>query len=655
MAIMNQWGDDVDESIGDIAYEAIEEKVKDELKDGAEEVGKAAASVLDKATDHIKPVKNIKDKVKEKLSHNPITRLKNGIRKLKEKAKQAVKNLAKEGLRAVGRGAVVLAKGFGRFAAAHPVIAAIIVIILLAVMAFFDNAKEDEPSNNQTDDYLLESPVYANIDGMSDDDTVVVLMDDCVEQQYDTMFEMVDVEKEEKAKSIYSVFHSYGFNNASIAGMLGNMDIESGLDSSAIEGIFSEYGILGTKKAEALLSLSHYTESVLFPKYKNSGISLNKNGYKTTNADGDTVYYCGLGLVQWTGPNAKTLLTAAKNMSLDWYNMDFQLGYMISDCMYRPNFFTTWAANQSSGLTDDDYDDWFDEYTEGMTDEEIDNLDDAEVAADWEEDVTASWIEAAKESAVHFAHEYEGNTGNDVDRKNSAVLWYSIIADWGDTDVNTEYADAITGLAVDLGAIINFLEIEEAQYRCLSGNVFDNSSLAAAAVSLAWPTFEQSFNNGTNLYQTVHDGIWPTDYTYKACDRGVAAAVRWSGTDIDYPLGTANQTRYLSSSPKWERVAASTSASIGDLLPGDVFCTNGHTFVYVGTEVIQSAYAGEAKPGSDTVSASLNERSPACVSTSSSTLNNGGYDSSGRTYGIYRCINPDESDKYSSIGSGMSN
>ena len=54
---------------------------------------------------------------------------------------------------------------------------------------------------------------------MMDDDVVVVLMDDCVSQQYDVMGEL-NAEKEAQAKFIYSVFRSYGFNNASMAGIL---------------------------------------------------------------------------------------------------------------------------------------------------------------------------------------------------------------------------------------------------------------------------------------------------------------------------------------------------------------------------------------------------------------------------------------------------
>lgn len=666
MAIMNQWGDDLDESIGDVIYDSLEAKAKQEAKDlakdGIEAGGKAAVKALDKVTDHISPVKTVKDKVKEKLSNNPITRAKAAVRKLKEKAKNAVKKVAREGIQAVGRAAVAAVKALGRFMAANPVATAVIIIVIILLMKIMGDMDTDisTSTSDNVSTSTLESPIYANVDNsstMTDDEFVIILMSDCVRQQYDTMNEMVDVEKEEKAKNVFSIFHSYGFNNASIAAILGNLDKESGIDSSAIEGIFSEYGILGTKKAAALLSLTNYTENTLFPNYRADGTSFSRDNYKSTDSEGRTVYYCGIGLAQWTGDNAKMLLTAAENINMNWYDIDFQLGYMSSDCLYRPNFFSTWINEEYSGLTDDDYDDWYNDYTSGMTDEEIDALDSDTVASDWEDDVEESWLEAVDNSAIYFVHGYEGNTAYDDERKEAARVWWEIIKEWDDETVDTEYVDSIGDLAANLGAIIDFIEIENAQYRCLSGNVFDNSSLAAAAISLAWPTRDQSYNNGTNLYITVHDTIFKDDHYYKSCDRTVACAVRWSGTDDTYPIGnTATQLRYLETSSKWEKVGSASSLSYDDLLPGDIFCLNGHTFIYVGTEAIQSAYAGEASTSSDSVSGSKNERSPGCDASATGIMNRNGQDWGDLgIYNVYRCSNPDNSTTYSNIGSGMSN
>lgn len=661
MSTFNEWGGNdpnMDENLGDIVYDEIEQEAKELAKDGADKAGDAAVHALDKATDHIAPVKTVKDKIKEKLSYNPITRAKAAFHALKDKAKNAVKNLARNGIKAVGRFALEAVKAIGRLIAVNPVVAVIIIIILLLFISVMDDTDNDNTNNLQDDSILLENPAYVNLDGMSDDDVVVILMGDCVDQQYDSMDEMIQMtlEKEEQAKDIYSIFHDYGFYNTTIAGILANIDVESGLDSSAIEGIYNEYGILGTKKAAALTSISAYTERTLFPLYKNSGVSINQDGYKTINAEGKTVYYCGLGLVQWTGENAKTLLTAAENLDIEWYNKDFQLGYMISDCMYRPGFFEEWVDNQEPDFSFDEDD--YDRNNYATQEEYEDAVEEGREAA------LEAALESAKKSALHFAHGYEGNTATDEKRQNAAMIWYQTIAEWGtednedfDADDYDEYVDSISGLASDLAAIIEFIDIEEAQYRCLAGNVFDNSSLASAGLSIAWPRREQSFNNGTNLYQTVLKTIWPKNYIFKACDRTVACAVVWSGTDIDFPLGsTATQLRYMETSSKWERVGSASSLSMDDLQPGDVFCLNGHTFMYVGKDTVQAAYANEADPSSDSISGSLNKRSAGCDSSTTSIMNRGGQDWEGRgVYNVYRCVNPDNSDKWSSIGAGMTN
>lgn len=652
MATLNDWGEDprglVDEGLGDIAYEALENKAEEKAKEKAEELAKntakKAGKAVDKLTDKINPVKKAKDFVKDKISF---------VKKMKDKAKKAVKNLAKKGIKAVGKAALHAAKGAVSFLLANPLVAVCLIIGIIILLNFMDGSNED--TGIQTDETLLQSPVYVNIDGMNDDDVVVVLMGDCINQQYDTLPEL-SAEKVALAKEIYDVFCAYGLNNASMAGMLGCLDIESGFDSSAIEGIFSEYGFLGTRKAQAMLDLNNYTEHTLFPAYVKNGTSINKDGYKAIDDEGKTVYYCGLGLPQFTGPAAFDLLKTSKTLAQDWHNMEFQLAYMMSDCMYRPGFFAGWLGAQEEGLTDDDYDDWFDEYTDGMTQEQIDDLDPGTVAEAWAEAVLNSWIEAARASGEKFAREYEGVSSTSMieERKDNAELWYLIIKDWDDTMIDQEYVDSITDLAAELSAITQFLDLEKTYFRCRNGNIFDNTSIAAAAVSFAWPTNEQSKNNGTNLYQTVHDGIFPGDLVYKACDRCVAMAVRWSGSDDTYPTGTSTQLSYLSGSAKWEFVGMSTEVSTGDLLPGDVFVLDGHTFIYTGAEIIQAAYGDEALAGSDSVSASMGERSAACNNSSTDIIvNNGGLDWIGRgAYSIFRCSDPDNSDTYSSIGYG---
>ena len=659
MATLNQWGDDIEESIGDIVYEEIEDKAKEGAKDLTKDGAKMAAHGLDKVTDKIGPVKQAKDFVKDKIANNPIAKLKKAAKKVKDKAKKAAANAAKNGVHAVGKAALHGAKSAVGFIAAHPVVACIIIAVVLLLAALMGDKNGKDPTlnegMNQSNDVLLDNPMYSDSDGVSDDDIVVVLMDDCSDVSTDSLSNdaIVTTAKEEKAAKIYSVFKTFNdteFNNASLAGLLANLDAESSLDPSAIEGILDEYGVLGTKKAAAFQSIDNYTRNTLFPKYDRDGTRYVRDNYKTTDGHGEEVYYCALGLSQWTAGNAKNLLTAANTLSVKWYDMQFQLGYMVADSFYRPNFFTDWVANQYTGLTDDDYDDWFASYTGAM--------DEASIAEAWEEAVWESWVQAAKDSAVKVAHDYEGNTHYDEERKEAAETWYEIVSEWGDDEVDTTFRDSVGTFASQLGAVAEWNETADVYYRCTNNTIYDNSSIAMAAISYAWPKKDQSLNNGTALYQTVHDGIFPGDTIYKSCDRSVGLAVRWSGSDDEYPLsGTgAKQLPYLLTSPKWELVGMASDLTMEDLLPGDIFILNGHTFMYVGEEAIQSAYGSEAAPGSDTVEGSLGERSAGCRAETAAILNRGGLDwtPSRGIYYVFRCSNPDNSDTYKSIGAGAS-
>ena len=166
---------------------------------------KAGGRLLDKATDKIKPIKAAKDKVKGAVR---------SVKALKDKAVQGVKTAAKNGLKGAGKAAVHGIKAGASFLASHPVVAVILIVVILL---FASIGGDGDPAVEESSGAAL-----------SDDEVVSILMDDCVEQQYDVMGEL-NAEEETLAKSIYGVFRTYGFNNASIAGILGNIDAESGL------------------------------------------------------------------------------------------------------------------------------------------------------------------------------------------------------------------------------------------------------------------------------------------------------------------------------------------------------------------------------------------------------------------------------------------
>lgn len=601
----NDWGEGTDETLGDVLEEKLEDEAKDAAKDGAKKGGKAAAKGLDKLTDKVSPIKAIKDKLKDKITNNPIARLKRSVQKLKKKVADGAKKLAKEGAKAVGRAIAHALKGIISWIIANPIPSLIIFIVLFLIFSYADIEMEDSKSDSDNkSSYSSETT-----GGVSDDDAVVIMMDDCASQASGGSISEggeTSTNKTESAKQIYSIFRSYGFTNASIAGILGNLDCESGLDPTCIEGIYDEPAFLGPRKSAAIKSMSDYTVNDLFPKYARKGLKINRNAYKGN----DKKYYCGMGIVQWTGPGAYNFLSAAKTVNMDWYTMEYQLAYMLSDTLYRKNFFTQWIAAQETGND----------------------------------------VETAKKAAIKFAHEYEGNHSFDNDRREAGKNWFNIIKDWGDGETDTAFVDSITAMATQLGGLIEFDELAKTQERCgNSAGTYDNSSLANAAVSYAWPTKEQSYNDGTNLYKTVIHGVFNDSY-YKACDRAVAGAVRWSGTDDDYPLVTSTQLSYLASSPKWELVGMSDSLKEEDLQPGDVFILDGHTLMYVGTEAITQIHGDKAEPGSNSVSASLDERAASCNTDVTHFMVHG--DSRG-PYHVYRCAKPDNSSTYSSIGTGV--
>lgn len=568
-----------DQGLGDVILEETKQKIESSAKD-------LAAKGADIAT------RPVRDQVKK------------GAKAVAKKVKKAAKKVAKNGVKAVKKLAKKTAGNAAKLIAAHPVAAAVIAIVLIILVVAIGAL--DPPDGN---------PAADGTDSMYDDELVVILMAECEEQDYAFVDSEADPEKEGFARLIYSVFRTYGYNDATVAGLLGNLDTESGLDSYAIEGIFTEYHTIGPIKAAAFLDISNYTQNTLFTKYAQQGMSINHDQYKVISGS-NTNYYCGLGLAQWTGANAGILLSAAQTLGMQWYDMDFQLGYMLSDCIYRPGMLEAWRDNQPDDSPD-----------------------------------------GAREAAIYFADHYEGNTSSDEDRADLGEYWYGIVSGWGDGAVDQDYVDSIVALATDLGAIVTFADIADSQYECAKANIFDNSSLASAAVSLAWPTKEQSYNNGTNLYKTVLSTIWPDNSIYKACDRVAACAVRWSGTDDDFPFGTANQESYMATSPKWEFVGSADMLSVDDLLPGDIFIIgNAHVFIYVGSDLVQAFYPDEAHEGSDSVSGSIDERSAACDGSTSSVMDNGGQDWLGRgIYDVYRCTDPDRSTTYSSIGSGMAN
>ena len=402
----------------------------------------------------------------------------------------------------------------------------------------------------------------------------------------------------DNAKKVWSVFHAWGLPNEQIAGMLGNWSVESGIDPAGYEGIFSEhFQGDGPIHKKAYADETAWTMS-LFADYDSKGSKINKPFYQLP----DGSYKPGRGLGQWTGANAKRLEYGAAANNKNWYDLDYQLAYALAtpSPTGRRNYWESYKKEQGS----------VDDYT------------------------------------ISFARNWEGNGGDKyLERQAAARDWLRQMATWQE---DTAYSSSVIAMSKTLGAVASDGAVAEQLQSCVKAQNYDNSSAAAAAISYAYETEEESEgNNGTKLWQTVFQNIFPGDPNYMSCDRTVATALRWSGTDEEIPAGDCPALiSYFSSSDKWEKVGLSHDLEEKDLKPGDIIIRSSHVIMYVGNELVKQKYPNS---NGNMVSGSLEERSPGVGSHIKDYLKGGAGESD---YTVYRCVKPDNGTKYKDAGAG---
>lgn len=411
----------------------------------------------------------------------------------------------------------------------------------------------------------------------------------------------VSAQQKEVVKKIYDVFKQKGLADYNIAGIVGNWTQESGLDPTCVEGLESEmFNATAPDKVAALNDLSDFTQNTLFPMYHRQSYRINETGYVA--ADGK--YYCGIGLGQWTADRAKMLIDYAKGANKSWMDEGVQLAFAIA------------PADKGGDPSSTTFNSWADE--------------------------------ASPESAaMTFLTKWEGiNNHTGPERGAAATTWATEFASW---QVDTNYANSIISMSGSVQANASDNAVSNATSKCsdnsnVSTNA-DNSSLASAAVSYAYATRNEGLgNNGTELYQSLHQSIFPGDEFYQSCDRSVAVGVRWSGTDDSFPAGPVQTIlSYLSTSPKWQQIPS--SGSTDGLQPGDVLIRpdGEHIIMYVGNEAVKAKYPDDP----DTyciVSGSLNERSPGCDN----------WDSSYGSYTVFRNIQKESSSQYTNASTSSS-
>lgn len=426
------------------------------------------------------------------------------------------------------------------------------------------------------------------------------IVDDCVSSVVSAAKQAqaggVSTTQEKNAEQVASVLRTYGLNDTQIAGVLGNFQTESGIDATTVEGIYDEKYTIGARKTVAQNDFGKYVKGELFPMYDRQGLHINKDFYTAT----DGVAYPGIGLGQWTGENARLLIT--KSSGGKWFDLGYQLAYMLAN------------GSPATG------------------------------GGFWEEYAKQSFG-SPEDAASYFLIHFEGVRMAEAERRAHAKEWSEKMSAM---TIDKSFGESIIAMSKDLGGKALESKVASAVSTCRTATKGANDTLYKAALSYAYDTWQEgNGNNGTELYQSLHKAIFPGDPYFMSCDRGVATAVRWSGSDDDYPAGdTTQQGQYLSTSPKWERVIDHYADSdYSKLKPGDIFITktNGHTFMFTGVEATMEMHP-KAVEGSDNVSASFGERSPGI-----SVMGDYAKQDT-RPYDVYRLVKSDNSDKYTNLG-----
>lgn len=422
----------------------------------------------------------------------------------------------------------------------------------------------------------------------------------------------------EYASKVYSLFKQYGLAEENIAGIIGNFSAESGIDPTRIEGVYGddEYNsITGKKKSKIVSDWENYTLNTLFPLYERSGRSINKKAF----IGNDKKYYPGIGLGQWTGPRATLLFDYAKSVKMEWFNIDTQLAFMITDTKKggdtRSGYFVDWQP-----------------------------VGDPEIGAD------------------EFAKKWEGHDPEQK-RREAAASWFTKMQN-GKLVLDKDYGESILAAAKTTAKAASDAATAEKSKTCndLYKLTLDNSSIVSAAISLSYPyskfesqSVREKSDWGTELYQevnnAVHDETQGAPEKYRDCGRFVRTVLKWCGADKDYHIGdTASQYTYLSSSKKWKEI--DWQGNYEKLSPGDILITRGkgHVCIYVGYEAIVNVYP-DTPDKEDIVicSASMDGDNgngyPPCCRDFYDLL---------KPYAAFRCVNPDNDTTFKNVGTNVS-
>lgn len=400
----------------------------------------------------------------------------------------------------------------------------------------------------------------------------------------------VDQDMEANAQEVYGVYSAMGMSDENIAGVLGNYETESGIDPTSVETIFDEPYRIGEKKKRA--------EENDF-----DGAYLGLASH---------VHHGGIGLGQWTNERGVELRKFADTSQREWHDLEVQMAYSVGPDSGAP-VLQKMINNENPGSND------------------------------------------PGDAANYFLREWERPAGMDQQepiRRSQASAWYAKMGGWSS---NQSAADSVLAMAE--------VEIKSANNQAVQNQMIEcgevttsggNADAAEAFATYAFPRNDASEhgskgNDGTHMYIWLMDEIFPGDGYYASCDRSVATAVRWSGTDDAMSVGPTDvQYQYLVTSDKWERVDGWDQSKGTDMLePGDIMVTvnNGHIGMYLGHDVVDRAWKGtgfeDDVADADVGEGSLNDSSPRVRSY--------WFDGDARRYEAFRNVKKESDSEYKNL------
>ena len=359
----------------------------------------------------------------------------------------------------------------------------------------------------------------------------------------------LDTNQEKMAEDLYGALSGMGMSDENIAGIFGNIQVESGFDPTAVQGIFDEPFNIGPRKKAA--EASDFTSG------------------------GPEGGHYGIGLNQWTFERASGLKKFAEEKGEHWSDWKTQLA---------------WAVGYDSGSN--------------IYQEFISNT-----ATFNGENTSANPGLATRKFMLEWERPKDQSPAAQETRAKYAGEWYLKMRKW---DKNESLGNSILQAANVSHSMSSAKTVNKEARACSISVNGGNTSIAEAmaTIALPFPAMSKGIDGGA-LYIEVHDKVLSGDPYYASCDRTVATAVRWSGSDDTFPAGpTGVLYDYLKESSDWKEVPFTGKEE--ELQPGDIVVNRGaHVAMYIGNDTVEKVWSGrDHEQGATVGSGSLNDRSP---------------------------------------------